>query len=742
MDSGGLEKGAGDLQVLMWEHQEVDISGLYPLHGLIAQAWNFPHFTLACTRRAFGRDNCGAAAVAFLAHRLIDSVLPRDENELQDLSRSLRNSFAEAVHNLRDVPKPWMWGLGLSGPDTVQLTASLLQVHGVPQSQAVQRAKLVLQSLGKSEVHSAVTGVSPWKSLKTLANRQKPPLQLIMPDEAAQKVSAKQTTRASKQPQRLDAPARPADLDPAKLCLDHGAFCVGDDEPLSQIPFSSLGPLARGVALSSLADALPFLQAGKLLTHQGLALLVLHSSADLQTSLQWSTLRFAVRCAANHEPMLLSGVLVQLGHQSVYQFRAKNALAVPAVDVACARITVYQDQLDLSWEEFSSRPVKHVVSVLSCLQTCRKDNCDCGAWHPTADGPQDALLDVFRRQYFNDSNRPVKWDKATYFAVMVRYVKSLEGQVLALSGCRGLFVEPKTEDALKPHPDYQVIWMPQTEYSHVVHRAKCEVHCLGLARAGRRFGLRVHVSNFPAVFASVKPDAVYLAPGDRQMFHCGPWPYGSDRKNMAKILKASGWDCRPLQPLHGVPGGLLWAVQAVTDPPSNVLNLQHGQVVITSQDIKPMSADQDAHIVGPNKTVQLCMTAESPVDPWLSHDPWKKATAAIPIAQAPSTTNALQEMEQRLEQNLLARLPQPSMEVDDQDHRLASLEQQFQQLAGRQTALETTVKEHQVQSSAQVQNLQQQMMTQLDLQSKQMQSMLQDQMSRLETILAKKPRHE
>jgi hypothetical protein len=104
----------------------------------------------------------------------------------------------------------------------------------------------------------------------------------------------------------------------------------------------------------------------------------------------------------------------------------------------------------------------------------------------------------------------------------------------------------------------------------------------------------------------------------------------------------------------------------------------------------------------------------------------------------------LQELEQRIESKVLAKMPVPMerMEVDDQEHRLHLLEQQMHQLSNRQTALETTVTDHHAQSTAQVQGLQQQMMMQLDMQSKQMQGMLSDQMSRIEQILAKKPRTE
>ena len=118
---------------------------------------------------------------------------------------------------------------------------------------------------------NAVTGVSPWKSLKALANQQKPVLQLVLPDEVAQKPLAKQpAAKGSKQAKPMTMmPTRPADLDPTKLLLDAGAFRTGEDEPLNQIPSASLGPLAKGVALMTFAEAQPFLQAGKILTHQG-----------------------------------------------------------------------------------------------------------------------------------------------------------------------------------------------------------------------------------------------------------------------------------------------------------------------------------------------------------------------------------------------------------------------------------------------------------------------------------------
>jgi len=741
-------RGQKHVCVSLWELDGLSVDGLNPLHGLICQAWQLEGVVVTCTRRTFAPTHCGAAAFAYLSHILLDKPLPGDYDAIVALHVDLQESFATAIMDLTVVPRPWCWGLGI--PDTLSLVASLLQLHGVPIAQSSQRAKLIVQSLGRNEVTTAVTGGTPWKSLKALANLQTPPVQLVLPDEQQQKTQQKPPGKQRKRPtqDRTAGPIRPQEIDPAKIQLEPGSFCTGNDEPVAQLDFSQLGPLVSGVALTTHAAALPFLQADKLLTSKGLAILVLNPPKDFQTNLQWSTVRFAARCALNQEPMLLLGALVQLGSSLVYQFRAKDTPAIMSVDVACARITVFADQWEGSWEDFAAKPIKHILASIPALQTCRADNCTCSSWHPSPDGPHEAMLDVFRRQFLNEAGRPAKWEHAASFAVLIRYVKSLEPAVIAVSGRGGLYVEPKTEDASQPHGDYQVIWMPQHDFASITHKAKCEAQCVGIARTGRRFGLRVHAMHFQQVFASVKPEAVFLAPGARMVFHCGPWPYGSDRRGLAKTLKAGGWECRPLQPLHSVPGGLMWSVQAVTVPPSNVLNMHHGQVVITRHDAKEAMSGPETQAIGQAKTLKLCSVQDtaSP-DPWLVNDPWKQAANQMPVpppAGQPATACALQELEQRIESKVLAKLPpaMERMEVDDQDQRLLVLEQQMHQLSNRQGALEATVTDHHAQNTAQVQGLQQQMMMQLDIQSKQMQSMLTDQMTRIETILAKKPRTE
>ena len=301
--------GLSDVQVTLWEHTDTDVDCLCPLHGLISSAWGRPMFSVACTRRTFGRNCCGAACVAFLASKLLHKDLPRSDEELVDLHHDLRCSFAAALHDVECVPKPWCWGFG--NVDVPALTQALLQTHGVPAAQAQLRSKLVIQTLGRSEVQKALQGIAPWKSLKALANLQSPPLQLVLPDELHQQNAHKNAPKSKRAgaAQKL-LPSKPADLDPAKLVIAPESFKAGTDEPIGQLPFASVGPLATGLALATLQEAQQFLSAGQLLTSQGLALLIVNPPTDLQTNLQWSSIRFAARCSMNHEPMLLPGLLV------------------------------------------------------------------------------------------------------------------------------------------------------------------------------------------------------------------------------------------------------------------------------------------------------------------------------------------------------------------------------------------------------------------------------------------------
>ena len=730
------------VEVIMWEHEDTDVNGLNQLHGLLSQAFGLAQFCISCTRRSFGSQLCGAATIAFLQHRLNGLSLPSSQEQLKRVHDGLKEDFRMSHEGFAQMPRPWCWGAGI--PDVVSLVGSLLQQHGVPANASANRAKLLVQSLGMDTVKQAVQGVSPWKSLKNLANQQTPPFQLVLPDELNAVVQDRKTKKqkAVKVTGHRIAPTKPMDIDPTKLSLTHNTFQMEAGQPAPQLPASQVGPLAVGVALVTMQDALPFLRAGQLLTSKSLALLVINGPDELPTKLSWSSIRFAACCSVNQQPVLLQGHLVQLGSQLIVPVFTKEGPGVPDVPVTCARVTVFADQWPHDWNSLSDHPFKQALQVLMPLQTCRTEACQCGKWHPDSmDESQDVLLDVFRRQYFTEAGRPTKHAQANHFSVQIRYLKCQELALLRLSGQNGVFIEPRVQDASAPSDEFQVVWLPQVSFASAQHQLQCEPMGLGLARSGRRFGIRVAAKDFQALFQKLKPEGQFLSPGTRQTWHCGPFPFGSDRKSIGRVFAEWKWQARPLQPARPIANGVMWLVQSVTDPPQTVFNMQHGQVMISKCDSVRAGMADNGTVIGPQSTIELCASS-STVDPWTIQDPWQQALNQVPVQQPAPVQSHIQELEDRLERSILEKLPVERMETDDTEDRLQLMERQLHQLAQQHQTLESTVHEHHRQNSAQVQTLQAQMLSQMEVQRSQMANMFDDQMSKLEMILAKKGRFE
>ena len=355
------------LEVYLWDVHLTDTSRFNPLHLAFCQGFGKPRYVVAHSIRSFSeREYCGAAAIAFVRFRFKLGPLPETLTSLQNFHDSIRMDFVTHLHSLEQALRPWCWGKGMFDVTTGLVT--LLQSHGVPPKVASSRAKLVLQSLGKDSVEHALEGGSPWKSLKALANSHTPPVRLVLQDELTRNQQSKPLQKTKKSNNK-PAVVRPADLDPTKLELEPGTFVDQSGMAMQQIPLTHVGPLATGVALTSLSDAQTFLRAGNVLTHGSLALLILHPVDDLPTPLIWSTVRFAAKCTANQEPLLLTGALVQLG-KSPIAFNTSCQPPLAQVEVACARVTVYQDQWEGSCEDFQARPVRLVLNKLVPLSLC------------------------------------------------------------------------------------------------------------------------------------------------------------------------------------------------------------------------------------------------------------------------------------------------------------------------------------------------------------------------------------
>ena len=765
------------LQANSWDLQAsvVNTKLFNQLHDKISKALGCRTFLSRVLHRSIATaEGCGVCAIRFLDYFLRAKMLPTSNSEVEQLHNDGKSMFLAHLQLIEQVERPWSWGFGLD-PQVSDRLHLLLEQHGVPKDQCEQRAFVIQQALGTQALQKAMIGTSPWRSIKALANQLRPPLQLILPDELQASIQAKAgqkgdgKRRKKQETKNNSAPAKPPPLDPVKLRFDDGAFVSDTGSPLQQIQVGQLGPLIEGVALATLGSVEQFLRSGAVVSKGHLAVFVLNADeASMTTRLPWALSRVALRCVANNEPMLIQGFVVQLGSKFVQQGKARHEVEVEDVGAACVKFAIYRDQV-ASWDEVVAGPVKHLLGVLEMLVPCQghDDDQPCSKWHPGKESSvRDPVFDVWRRQWLSLSMQACQPSQASIFMVNVRYAKVLETAVLAQSGQNGLYMEPRSLDAKSAVLDYQVIWLPRKSMPEILHIRQTNPCVLGIARLGSRMGVRVKVADAQLLSKALRPESILLPSGPRMDFELGPLPYGLDRSGVAGLCKSWGWIAKPVNPSRSVVGdlGTIWLVQSCVDPPSSVFSLKGNDVVVTKIQSKQAKDSTNAQpTVASPATLSLC--AFDPVgvpagtDPWLQSDPWGYDASKSKIAKAVPTDISLnlQQIEERIEQSVLAKMPRNScaMDIDDsssstagtdafahQDARIIALESQVNRLMSGHQVLEQKVDESTRKTEAQISQVQHQMSAQLEAQGSKIEDLFQSQLNRLESLLSKKARME
>lgn len=359
-------------------------------------------------------------------------------------------------------------------------------------------------------------------------------------------------------------------------------------------------------------------------------------------------------------------------------------------------------------------------------------------------------------------------DRAEIYSVCIRLPASVQMQVQTYSGNAGIFIEPRAIDGRQPSSQFEVVWLPKVDLRDLVLMKQMHPSVCGLARMGMKVGLRCRIEHAATLHSAVKPSSMYLPPGKKRFFLVGPVPYGTLRVSLAEALSSVGWKVRPIQTVATSKNidGIMWRVQAVQDPPCNIIQLAHGEVLVTTLDDPQVSTASSVQVVGSDRTKQLCAASTNGQDPLQQHDPW----AAYAKPNASSATMSLPEepmanLEKKVLEAVLAKLPKESMEVDedgvlekkfqDMEQRVLTLQEgqqqlqhrlqeqgathsgQIQQLYVQSQRMEVSIQE---QSSA-LGHFQTQFQAQLEQQQGQLDSLFKQQMNRIEEIL-KKPRHE
>ena len=394
------------------------------------------------------------------------------------------------------------------------------------------------------------------------------------------------------------------------------------------------------------------------------------------------------------------------------------------------------------------------------LKLCLEKHCTCAAWrNEEGVAVHSAIVDVWRRQFMRKGYKPDNMTTASMFAGCVRVPMCLKDRIIETSGTAGIYVEPRSLDAREVDSTYAVVWVPKADRKTVLHLKQTNPVATSIVRSDDRWGLRVLSSQAQALHSSVRPEAVFLSQGPRMKFTVAPVPYGTGRRSLSTALKAIGWEAKPVQPTGAVDGGRgnVWSVLATEHPPTNIVTMGHGDMVIATVTVSTGDKEDKRKPLATSNTLSLCGQVSQKTgnqDPWTFRDPWQSynPTKSAANVSPPEASASLKQLESKIEQAVLARIPTHAavpMEQDDMPERVDYLEKQIQTLMHKQQQLEGTVSDHHVQQSAQLSQLQgqlnaqgQHVSNQLASQQQNMQQMFETQMQQIRNLLSKRPRSE
>ena len=748
------------------------------LHAWLCNQWKVPVTPFKAVNQHVP-EFCGVVAISYVEHLLWATPLAGAGRSLIELHREYRSQFENAIGLVTQ--RPWVWGRGQERPDPVLL--GLLRQHGVQAADAVNRAEQIVANLGKEAVKKALQGQRPWQDLKSVANQQVPPYQLIRPGElqaiveARSKVETPLGSKRQKSKGLGKGKGRESHaLAPDSLRLDPGIFMVGEGKPVSQISLGDIGPMAMGVVLSTLDQALPFISQNRQVSMGGLAIVVLNTmEVPSGLPLIAEPIRFPAVCAANAEPVLVQGLMFQLGNVPVRRAAKQDPVAMECIQTFVAKMVIFRDGV-ADWETVTKQPIKYIQHQFPCLVSCRDEECSiqCGKWHSGKDiHIDDPIMAVWNRQWLKGNFVNCPSEEATMFVVSIRVPVELELQLISKSGVGSIVVEPRELDGRQVSKAYHVVWLPNQSFAQAQVLRQTTEGAIGLARIGDKWGLRCRAEQAAKVHKLIKPSTEYLPSGTKMHYLIGPVPYGTVKQSVVQACKAIEWEVRPL---HAIPAprsveGIMYKVQSVVGPPKQFITLQDGEAVITRCDQTNAKFPSHVPVVGSSASVQLVQQPinRGPQDVLQINDPWASWKSS-PIKSDTSSSSTRVSVEQQVVDAVLARLPREVVEADqnmDGGDRVASLEAQVATLKEKQAEMQQTIVDHANTQTAQVMQLQSQFQAQhcqleaavadqgrqlqglgtqfqmqMEKQQSQLDGMFQSQMSKLEDLLSKRSRHE
>ena len=673
-----------------------------PVADLLKKHWNVQSVILSnkFVAQQSRSDSCGTLALAHFAYALDLISL-----EQIDHFEKLHDSF---VLSSRCRFQVGPIGFGKDADAITKTLEKILHEKGVPQSELANRIQSAIKAFGVSAIAKALDAKTPWPALKTLGNSRPKPFLWVSHQELQahiQERSRKEYGVDIKKPRKNkeNKQAESSLLDSAALTLPADLFVTNSGQSLQQLSLAQVQKDACGVAFATAAEAAPFLAQGKLISPEGLSLLVIGSLAGYQSALPMNSLRVPAIYKGTNEPVLVDVTTVQLGDMAVYRKTCDDTPEVTVHPNVVVRAHVFRDLWsdNQDWIEFTAHPIRHIVDAFPVLQLCREEECtNCPKYHPSIEesGIESGLLDVWGFRWTKYDGSKSKPADSEVLSVYLRIPESSFNVLHCASGIFGTFFEPRGQDNPGPDTRYSVVWAPKLSLGEAQHLVKTDDACIAVCRLGHKIGLRCWAKNYESLHQQVCPEKPFVNCNVKTVYRIEPLPAGTQRQSLVDILKSFKWIAKPLAPCRGSQGRA-WQIGSETSPPCAFLETKSGWVSITKvkdQGVPAKTTDLIAtartrqHIQG---QTNASASSSSTSDPWtVGHDPWGGYAGVGKSAIAPPSQHVqskFDDVEQRLQSQVTESIAKGLEQIQSEpSNRMQTVEAQLQALAQQQHYLD------------------------------------------------------
>ena len=499
--------------------------------------------------------------------------------------------------------------------EVLQQLAELLATKGVPASAASDRAQLVLNKLGLTQLGTIMKNKNVWAALKAAASRPGNLFRLVTAEEqtayvaqrANNKHGAQVNNHRSKKSAKSAKPFGPVHLDPDQFELDSAHFMDEHELPVEQIKFVEVEADTRRVALCTTSMAQHFLEAPKSISVEALALLFVGTpETDTIDKANLRKIVILAMCRGTKEHTLIFGYIMQLGDSEVQRSFTGQSSAPEVVATQVLKLQIFRDQLQADWHEFVAAPIRALVQRVEALQLCKGANCgtDCAKFHPAVDEQLDnVIFEIWARSFLNEKGHKTTPKEAALFTVFLRIPEGALQRIL-VSTPVGVYAEPRGDMPRMQDDKYKVIWLPGATHDEAMHQCRTYSKAVCLVRMRTKYGIRVLKDDERTAWAHLRPGVDFVDFDIQLIFELFPLPHGTQRQAVCQLLKDWEWHAKPLQPGKGNFGHMAWRVGSKVPPPHHVMKGFQVDIVITQiKELKQPS--HQPHMIASTKTQNI-----------------------------------------------------------------------------------------------------------------------------------------